>query len=156
MEAMRRIPGVLIAAGLAAAPSAIADTDRPYNKETDDRMEMSERYESAGRSHLGLMVMGLTPELREHYGAPEDRGLLVARVEPKSPAAKAGINTGDILINVEGRSIVEVADVFEAISSAPNPRSVEVELIRDGKRMTFDVNLGKSTQSKNKPNLEAT
>lgn len=135
---------MLIAAGLAAAPaSAVAG---PSDNDNSDRIERSERFEwSTGRSHLGVMVMGLTPELRKHFGAPDDRGLLVARVDPKSPAAKAGIVPGDVLINVGGQSIADVGDVFSALAAASTGKPVAIELVRERKRMTFDVIPAKST-----------
>jgi len=140
---MRRFPAMLMAAGLAAAPvGAVAG---PSEKSDHDRIERSERFEwSTGRSHLGVMVMGLTPELRKHFGAPDDRGLLVARVDPKSPAAKAGIVPGDVLIQVGRRSIADVGDVFSALDAAAG-KPMPVELVRERKRITFDVTPAKST-----------
>src|SRR5262245_15606747 len=44
---------------------------------------------------LGVQLIGITPELRQHYGVPKDAGVLVGAVEADSPAAKAGIQVGD-------------------------------------------------------------
>src|SRR5205823_2831597 len=44
----------------------------------------------AGQSHLGVMVMAMTPELRRFFGVTSDRGVLIARVEPGSAASRAG------------------------------------------------------------------
>ena len=44
--------------------------------------------------YLGVELVDLTPELREHFGAPRDVGVMVGRVEPGSPAARAGLEVG--------------------------------------------------------------
>ncbi len=70
---MRRFPAMLMAASLAATPVSAAAG--PSEKSEDRSVEMSDRFEwSSGRSHLGVMVMGLTPELRKHFGARASRG----------------------------------------------------------------------------------
>ena len=51
---------------------------------------------STSKGRLGVLVMSLTPELRKHFGAAEDRGAMIARVEPLSPAALAGLKPGDV------------------------------------------------------------
>jgi serine protease Do len=85
------------------------------------------------------MVSGLTPELRKHFGAPADRGLIVARVETGSPAAKAGIAVGDVLVEVGGTPIDEAGDVIASLSARSETKPIEVSLIRDRKRLTLDV-----------------
>src|SRR4029077_19784150 len=49
------------------------------------------------RGYLGIQLIEITPELRAHYGVARDAGVLVGGVEPDSPAAKAGIEVGDII-----------------------------------------------------------
>jgi membrane-associated protease RseP (regulator of RpoE activity) len=129
---MRRFQALLVAAGLAAAPASAAAGP-------DSHDTFVERFEwSTGKSRLGVLVNGLTPELRAHFGAPADRGLLVARVEPGSPAAKAGIAVGDVLLEVGGTPIDRASDVLEALS-ATSGKPVAVAVIRDRKRTTIDV-----------------
>jgi S1-C subfamily serine protease len=94
---MRRFPALLCVAGLAAAPaSAVAGpSNDPWSVTQSRTVEKFEWSTSKGR--LGVMVMSLTPELRKHFGAPDDRGVLVAHVEPDTPAAKAGVEVGDVI-----------------------------------------------------------
>ena len=90
---MRRFRALLIAAGLAAMPASAAAG--PFN-DSWSSPQIFEKYEwSTSKGRLGVMVMSLTPELRKHLGAAEDRGVLVAHVEPGTPAASAGIAVGD-------------------------------------------------------------
>jgi hypothetical protein len=81
---MRRISTLLLAVGLAAAPS-VASAEPAHDPQIESFEMMS-----MGRGRLGVFVLGITPELRKHFGVPEDRGVLVARVESGSPAASAG------------------------------------------------------------------
>lgn len=141
-----RIPAMLVAAGLATAPASVVAGPQADPDKRADRFERSERFEwSTGRSHLGVMVMGLTPELRKHFGVSSDRGLLVARVDPKSPAAKAGIIPGDILTDVGGQAIEDVGDVFSALAAAAPGKPVAIRLVRERIQMTIDVTPAKST-----------
>lgn len=140
---MRRFKALLIAAGLAAAPaSAVAGP----NHESDHPDHFFEHFEaSAGQGRLGVYVMSLTPELRKHFNTPNDRGLLVARVEPQSAAAKAGIQPGDIVTEVRGHAVAQAEDMINALSDVPKNQSVSIKLVRDGKpleltaKMTSDL-----------------
>jgi serine protease DegQ len=142
---MRRFKALLIAAALAAAPASAAAGPCPPS--TDHPQSMSETLEQPSRrGRLGVYVMSLTPELRKHFGA-EERGVLVARVAPLSPAALAGIKPGDVLTEVRGREVDEAADVVSAISDAPKDQPLVVEIVRDRKSMELSVKLGSAPTS---------
>jgi len=145
---MRRFQALLIAAGLAAAPaSAVAG---PSNKSTPDIFERFEISTSKGR--LGVMVMGLTPELRKHFGTADDRGVLVARVEPGTPAAAAGITVGDVIIEVGGKTIDSASDVLSALADVKKGQRATIQLVRDGKPRTLQATLADDPM----PNLDPT
>ncbi|HEY0513278.1 MAG TPA: PDZ domain-containing protein, partial [Thermoanaerobaculia bacterium] len=63
------------------------------------------------RGYLGIGLTELTPELRTHFGVPEEAGVMVSKVEPGSPAEKAGIKVGDILTRVDGNAIKSSWDI---------------------------------------------
>src|SRR4051812_35021876 len=132
---MRRFKALLIASLLAAAPaSAVAG---PSN----DPGSGSQTIEwSTTKGRLGVMVMSLTPELRKHFGAADDRGVLVAHIEPGSPAAMAGIAVGDVIVEVRGQKIEEAPDVRSALASVNGP-TVAVDIVRDGKPRSIQVTL---------------
>jgi hypothetical protein len=88
-------------------------------------------WKSIGRGYLGVQVLGLTPELRAHFGAPEDAGVLVARVEEGSPAAAAGIQVGDVLTAVDGKPITGPQSLAHAIREKKSGDSVNVDFLRD-------------------------
>lgn len=79
---------------------------------------------------LGVRLIEITDELRAHYGAPRDAGVLVAEVEAGSPAARAGIEVGDVLTSVDGRGVSSTWDVSRGVRRKKAGETVEVELVR--------------------------
>lgn len=92
-----------------------------------------------GRGYLGVEVMPLTRELRAHFGAPEDSGVLVARVEEDSPAAAAGIQVGDVLTAVDGKPIAGPPSLALAVREKKAGESVNVDFLRDEAALSASV-----------------
>lgn len=138
---MRRIPALLCIAGLAAAPASVAagPSNDPWSTPQTQTVEKFEWSTAKGR--LGVMVMGLTPELRTHFGAPEDRGVLVAHVESGTPAATAGIEVGDVIVDVHGKKIDAAPDVLSSLADVGKGEHAKIELVRDGTSRTLDATL---------------
>ena len=134
---MRRLHALLIAGLMAAPLSAVAGPDGNTTKSDEPQTETFEWSMTTGRARLGVMVMGLTPELREHFGAPKDKGVMVAHVEPKSAAAAAGLAVGDIITDVKGESVDSASDVLEAMFDAKKNDSVAISVIRDHKALSL-------------------
>lgn len=138
---MRRIPALLCVAGLATAPASVAagPSNDPWSTAQTQTVEKFEWSTAKGR--LGVMVMSLTPELRKHFGAPEDRGVLVAHVESGTPAAAAGIEVGDVIVEVRGKKTDAAPDVLSALADVGKGDHAKIELVRDGKSRTLDATL---------------
>jgi hypothetical protein len=79
---------------------------------------------------MGVRLIGITDELRGHYGAPKDAGVLVAEVEAGSPAARAGIEVGDVITGIEGKSVTSTREVLRTIRGKKGGDAVDVELVR--------------------------
>ncbi len=136
---MRRFHALLIAAGLAAMPAIAAAGSSTDSSSTP---QVYEKYEfSTSRGRLGVMVMSLTPELRKHLGAAADRGVLVAHVEPGTPAAAAGITVGDVIVTVRGRTIGDAADVLTALADVATNQPVSIDLVRDKQPLSLQATL---------------
>ncbi len=73
----------------------------------------------------------MTPELRTHYGAPKDAGVLVAGVESESPASKAGIQVGDIVTRAGGERIESALDLTHAVRRMKSGETLKLEVSRD-------------------------
>lgn len=137
---MRMLAAALVAAAAALAPMTAAAG--PATRPDPWSAKFSESLSwSFGRGRLGLEVMSLTPELRSFFSAPRDRGLLVAQVDPGSPAARAGVKVGDVLVSVRGQDVRASADVLAAVDAAPKGTKIELGLVRDHKPLTVSASL---------------
>jgi serine protease Do len=94
------------------------------------------------RGWLGVRIQSLDQELAESMGLPESRGALVASVNDGSPAAKAGIKAGDVILKFDGKDVTEMRKLPRIVAETPINKSVPVELWRDGKRQNLSVAVG--------------
>ena len=67
------------------------------------------------RRFIGVQLITLTPELRRHFGVPDDRGVMVSKVIEDTPAAAAGIEVGDVLVTADGSPIDTAGDVSKVL-----------------------------------------
>jgi membrane-associated protease RseP (regulator of RpoE activity) len=95
------------------------------------------------RGFLGVGLLDLTPELRVHFGVPEEAGVMVSKVEPGSPAEKAGIKVGDILTALDGKPATSSLDLRRRVRSAEDGTQTSIELWRKGKVQTLTATLEK-------------
>jgi membrane-associated protease RseP (regulator of RpoE activity) len=89
------------------------------------------------RGYLGVSLTDLTPELRAHFGVPEESGVLVAKVEPGSPADKAGVKVGDIVTSIGGEEIKSSWDVSLKVRNQEDGDQVPLEVWRKGRVQTL-------------------
>lgn len=89
------------------------------------------------RAYLGVSLIDLTDELREHYGAAKNAGILVGSVEENGPAAKAGVRVGDIVLSVDGKEVESSSDLRKALADKKEGDSVRVEVLRGRSRQTL-------------------
>ncbi len=100
-----------------------------------------------GRGYLGVEVLPLTPELRAHFGAPEDAGVLVARVTQESPAAVAGIQVGDVLTAVEGKPIAGPPSLAMAVREKKAGENVDIDFLREKTALSATVEVQETDRS---------
>jgi len=92
-----------------------------------------------GQSRIGVTVQSMTPELRRHFQAPEDRGLLVTRVAPDRPAARAGLKVGDVILEAGGEVQRRSYDLVRVVGRAEQGTPLRLQVLRGGKTRTIDV-----------------
>ncbi len=92
------------------------------------------------RPLLGVELVGVTPELREHLGGSPNRGVLVGRIVDDSAAEKAGIRVGDLIVGVESDAIEDASELHDALADHEG-ETVEIDLVRDGKRTQVQADL---------------
>ncbi|HET7434515.1 MAG TPA: Do family serine endopeptidase [Thermoanaerobaculia bacterium] len=88
------------------------------------------------RGYLGMQITDVTEEIREAFGLQEARGALVQRVEEGAPAAKAGIQHGDVIVDIDGRQIRNNRELIDYISYLPVGTNVKITVVRNGQRQT--------------------
>lgn len=94
------------------------------------------------RGWLGVRIQGLDQTLAESFGMDTPRGALVAEVMENSPAAKAGIENGDVIIEFNGKTVQKSADLPALVATTPIGNKADVKLLRDGKELTVKVEIG--------------
>jgi serine protease Do len=131
------LTSLALAGGLAGSALAKPDSSAPPRDDSDSfHITMT-----AGKGRLGIGIIQISSELRTHLGAPSDRGVLVDAVKADSPAARAGVRVGDVLVEVDGEAATSAADVLGALSDRKKGESVPLTVIRDGHRTELHATL---------------
>jgi len=91
------------------------------------------------RGYLGVRIQTLTPLLAKEFNLKDNQGALVGEVEPNGPADKAGLKTGDVVLEYNGRKVKDSQHFRLVVAeTAPGDR-VPVEVLRDGSTKTIEV-----------------
>jgi serine protease Do len=94
------------------------------------------------RGQLGVAIEPMTPELASKFGLSETRGVVVNAVTPNSPAAKAGILPGDVIVGFNGAPVVDGNTLRNRVASTPPGAQVNLAIIRDRREQQVQVTLG--------------
>jgi serine protease Do len=106
---------------------------------------IAEQLRSSGRvirGYLGLYGQDVTPEIAPLLKLPQPQGVLVAQVEPRSPAAEAGIQRGDVIVAMDGKNIDSYTTFRNQIAALRPGTRVELTVIREGQTLKRPVVLG--------------
>jgi serine protease Do len=107
-----------------------------------------QKYGKVSRGRLGVTIQSVTQELADSFGLKKPVGALVSAVESKSPAAKAGIKTGDIILAVDGRDIDNSIDLPRVIGESRPGTQVKLKIWRQGDTKDFTASLGEMPAEK--------
>jgi len=91
------------------------------------------------RPWVGIGLQDLTPELMKNFNVKEKEGALISQIYEGSPAEKAGLKTGDIIVQIDGKKIKDSQDVVREVLKRPVGQKIFLEVIRDGKRVEISV-----------------
>ena len=94
---------------------------------------------------MGVTVQELSPQLSEYFGVKD--GVLVTSVAEQSPAAKAGLKAGDVVISVNGASIESSSELRRQVQRLNAGEDFSVDVMRDKKRLTLK---GKMDEARNR------
>jgi serine protease Do len=89
------------------------------------------------RGYLGMGIVDVNEDIKNSYNLPDSSGALVQTVEPGKPADKAGIQHGDIVVSVDGKSIANNRQLIDYISYLPVGTKVNVTVMRNGQKKTL-------------------
>jgi serine protease Do len=95
-------------------------------------------WSASSNRQIGVTLTGLTNQLAEYFGVPDGKGLLISDVRADSPAAKAGLKAGDVIVEIDGQKVERTTDLIRALNEKKEG-SVSITVIRNKNRQTFTV-----------------
>jgi len=95
------------------------------------------------RGWLGVAIQRITPDIAKTMNLKIQEGALVSQVMEDGPAGKAGIKTGDVVVEYNGKAVKSPSDLQEAVAWTPPGSKVDVVVLREGKRETLKVTVQK-------------
>ena len=96
------------------------------------------------RGRLGVQVQDLTPDIAEALRLKANGGAVIARVEADSPARRAGLRPGDVVVAIDGVPVESSADLRNRIGLTPIGETVHLTILREGEEQTVDVRVEKA------------
>lgn len=94
------------------------------------------------RGWLGVVIQEVNKDLAESFGLDKPAGALVAQVLEDGPAAKGGLQVGDVILSMNGQPIVMSADLPHLVGSLKDGATAKLDIIRNGKRQSLDITVG--------------
>ncbi len=146
------LASILLTLGLVAGIAVAGDDDerhkiviKRHHMEIGDGEDGIELHTSPGHlewfggggGYLGVQLTELTPELRTHFGVPEDVGVMVAKVVEGSPAERAGLRVGDVVTRVGGEDADSAMALKRLVSRHEDGEEAVFEVWRDGRVETL-------------------
>ncbi|BAU73036.1 HtrA protease/chaperone protein [Metapseudomonas furukawaii] len=111
----------------------------------DVAMGVADQLKSEGkvsRGWLGVVIQEVNKDLAESFGLDKPAGALVAQVQEGGPAAKGGLQVGDVILSLNGQPIVVSADLPHLVGNLKPGSKIELGVVRDGSRKTLDMAIG--------------
>jgi serine protease Do len=96
------------------------------------------------RGWLGVSIQPLTADLAASFGAKDTKGVLISDVVPDSPAGKAGLKPGDILLEFEGKKTEAPSDLQRAVGLTSPGHAASVKVWREGGERSLEVRIGEA------------
>ena len=110
----------------------------------DVAMDIADQLKKTGkvtRSYLGFNLQDLDRNLAESYNLPKPEGSLITNVQPNSPAEKAGLKAGDIILKFNGTPISRTSELLNYLNRTMPNQTVQLEILRDDKKRNISATL---------------
>ena len=101
------------------------------------------RFGETRRGWLGVKIQQVTPDLAESMSLDRPRGALVADVTPTGPAEKAGIEAGDVIVEFNGRPVIQMRDLPKIVAETDIGKQVPVKVLRKGQEIMVTAEVGR-------------
>ncbi|TXH96842.1 MAG: PDZ domain-containing protein, partial [Pseudomonas sp.] len=111
----------------------------------DVAMDVANQLKSAGkvnRGWLGVVIQEVNKDLAESFGLDKPAGALVAQVLEEGPAAKGGLQVGDVILSLNGRPIIMSADLPHLVGALKPGSQADLEVVREGERKRIRLSIG--------------
>jgi membrane-associated protease RseP (regulator of RpoE activity) len=147
-----RVPAAGVLAGLVclilATGPAFAQRDDDQDQGTPPRVRVYHDDDDNGSStsgggYLGVRVQEITRDMQRARDLPNTQGALINSVADGSPADRAGIRRGDVIVRVDGNEISDPDELIREMRDEDPGARVTIVVVRDSSRKTFDVTLGR-------------
>lgn len=117
----------------------------------DIAMNVADQLKASGhvtRGWLGVSIQNMDQDLASSFGLTTPQGALVAEVLPDSPAARAGIRSGDVILSYAGKPVDSSKDLPPLVALTPPGQPAQVEILRNGKKRELTVTIAKLAEDK--------
>jgi serine protease Do len=104
--------------------------------------------ESVTRGYLGVNIQDISDELADQFKLSDTKGALVAQVNKDTPAEKAGLKAGDVIVKYQGKPVADTRELRNAVAATAPGTKAELTVIRNGYEKTLTVTVGKLTPEK--------
>jgi serine protease Do len=118
----------------------VRGTDDPKNAADDENLQV---FMGTGGGWLGVGVAEVSSERMKALKLPEERGAMLGKIVPESPAAKAGLKENDVVLEINGQRIEGTEQFRRMIHEIPAGRTANLTVWRDGRSQNIKVTLGK-------------
>jgi predicted metalloprotease with PDZ domain len=92
-------------------------------------------------TYIGADLQEMPNELRDYFGAPDDIGVLIVKLEEYAPAKRAGLKVGDVIIKMDRKSIKNINDIHHVLNFFDPGDKLTVEIIRDKQNQSIKIEL---------------
>jgi serine protease Do len=101
--------------------------------------------ETVTRGLLGVIIQEVTLDLAKQFGLEKTEGALVSQVNPDSPADKAGIKAGDVIVRFRDRPVEDTSHLRNMVAATTPGTEVNIEIVRNGEPRSLNASIGKLT-----------
>jgi len=114
-------------------------------------VQQLQQYHEVRRGWLGVKIQSVSDEIATALGIPDNAGALVAAVTPDGPAAKGGIEAGDVIMKFDNEDVIGMRSLPRLVARAPIDKQVPVDVLRKGERKMLQITVGRLTDEEEKP-----